>query len=723
MPAKPKTLPPIRPNEGLAAAYREKLDRLIDEMHASLMWWVRAGYKANTPELAQDESPAMALRRLMASMAKQWTGNFEKEAPKLGQWFAMSSADRTDKALKSTLKKAGFSVSFKMTREANDVIQATTGENVSLIRSIAAQHLSAVEGMVMRSVATGRDVGTLTAELEKTYGVTKRRAAFIATDQNAKATASLTRVRQEGLGITEAKWVHSRGARHPRPSHVAADGQVYKIAEGMFIDGKYIWPGTEPRCGCVSRSIIPGRLDMPDTMKLAMDRAAQARAPYERMAFDRAETTRRIDQDGRLYVGLSNISKANVCGYLGAEIPNAEALGLDPLKTYMLLRDPEELKKAAGTFNGLPLLDHHVPVTAERPRQDLIIGSTGTDAVYEHPYLKNTLSVWVADAIEGIESEEKRELSSAYHYLAEMTPGVYEGQRYDGVMRDIRGNHVVTCPSGRAGGDVVVGDSLSTEKSHMSKKAIPSRMSVLARGALLSVVPKLAQDHKVDFAKLVDGITTKNWLQRKDGIVAALTPKLAQDANVDDIVKVIDAITGQSTQADIVAGDDPAMDDEEEAKKKAEAEKVAKDAEEAKAKEEAEAKEKADKEAKEKPAMDAATVTDLVAKSVAAAVEANTVKLRAELTASARATREAENAVRPYVGELHIAQDSADGVYRVALETLGVKTEGIHPSAFPAILAQCQKPGEQRRTHTPIALDSSTDDAFSKMFPNAHRLA
>lgn len=259
----------------------------------------------------------------------------------------------------------------------------------------------------------------------------------------------------------------------------------------------------------------------------------------------------------------------------------------------------------------------------------------------------------------------------------------------------------------------------------MSKKAIPSRMSVLARGALLSVVPKLAQDHKVDFAKLVEGITSKNWADRKDSITATLKAKLAQDANVDDIVKVIDAITGQSTQADIVAGDepaDPAMDDEEEAKKKAEAEKVAKDAEEAKAKEEAAAKAKAEEEAKGKPAMDSATVTALVTKSVEAAVAANSTKLRAELKAEAQATRVAEAAVRPYVGELAIACDSADEVYRAAFKVIGIDTKDVHPSAFPAILAQCQKPGEQRRTQTTIALDSSPDAAFAAMFPNANRL-
>ena len=68
------------------------------------------------------------------------------------------------------------------------------------------------------------------------------------------------------------------------------------------------------------------------------------------IAMDRAPTARRTDADGRLHVAVSNISKANVCPYLGREIPNNVALGLDPNRVYNLLRDPAELAKAASTF-------------------------------------------------------------------------------------------------------------------------------------------------------------------------------------------------------------------------------------------------------------------------------------------------------------------------------------------------------------------------------------
>jgi len=254
----PVTIEAVRPNAGLEAQYRKQLNKLIEEMHNSILYWLSAAYKSNTPEMAQDASPAVELRNTMRKLSRQWMRNFNKGANKLAKHFAKSVFDRTDDSLKAKLKKSGFSVEFKMTSSVNDVFQATVGEQVSLIKSIASKHLSEVEGMVMRSVTQGRDLGTLTKELKERYGLTKKRAALISRDQNNKATATINRARQEELGITEAIWMHSHAGKEPRPSHVAADGKKYKIADGMYLDGKWTWPGVEINCRCVSRSVIPG---------------------------------------------------------------------------------------------------------------------------------------------------------------------------------------------------------------------------------------------------------------------------------------------------------------------------------------------------------------------------------------------------------------------------------------------------------------------------------
>lgn len=255
---KPIKIKSVKPNAGLRAAYQMKLDALIDEMQASIVYWLKAAYRANAPEMAQDASPAAAMRAAMRKLSRRWQKRFDESSLDLARYFALNAQDRSDAMLKAILKKSGFSVEFKMTAEANDVMQATIGEQVGLIRSIAEEHLTQVQGLVMRSVQEGRDLGTLSKDLQARYGVTKRRAALIARDQNNKATASMNRVRQDALGITEAVWRHSGAGKHPRPSHVAADGKKYDVKKGMFLDGEWSWPGTAINCRCTSESVIPG---------------------------------------------------------------------------------------------------------------------------------------------------------------------------------------------------------------------------------------------------------------------------------------------------------------------------------------------------------------------------------------------------------------------------------------------------------------------------------
>lgn len=163
-----------------------------------------------------------------------------------------------------------------------------------------------------------------------------------------------------------------------------------------------------------------------------------------------------LDSVGRLHLERVPISKAAINEYKGSEIPGYQKLGLQPDKLYRLLRDPEELAKAADTFNGIQLLIKHTPVSAGDHKPYDIAGAIGTRAEFEKPYLYNDVSVWTQYAIDGIEDETRRELSSSYEYDPDMTPGTYEGQPYDGVMRNLRGNHVSLVIKGRAGPDVAI---------------------------------------------------------------------------------------------------------------------------------------------------------------------------------------------------------------------------------------------------------------------------
>lgn len=253
-------LKPARPNAGNEVYYHAQLMDLINDMNKSVDYWLTAEYRANTPAMAQDATPATALRAAMRKLGRRWVSKFDKAAEDLAKRFADRTQRTADMSMNKMLKDAGFAVKFQQTEEMRDAVSSVIGENVALIKSIPQKYLTDVEGAVMRSVQAGRDLKGLQNELMQHEGVTKRRAAFIARDQNNKATAVMTKARRISIGITQAEWVHSGGGHKPRPSHVkaGADKLRYDITKGALIDGEYIMPGELPNCRCVSRAIIPG---------------------------------------------------------------------------------------------------------------------------------------------------------------------------------------------------------------------------------------------------------------------------------------------------------------------------------------------------------------------------------------------------------------------------------------------------------------------------------
>lgn len=470
----------------------------------------------------------------------------------------------------------------------------------------------------------------------------------------------------------------------------------------------------------------------------------------DRLAFDRA-SVRTIDADGRMHIAVTNISKANVCPYLGREIPDFEKLGLDPDRIYQLYRDPEELEKAAPTFNNIQLLIKHIPVSADDHQPDQVVGTTGSEAEFVAPYLRNSLAVWVREGIDLIESEKQKELSSAYRYRADMTPGhTPQGEAFDGVMRDIEGNHVAIVKEGRAGPDVVVGDSALPkieEVFDMSKSALLSRKASVAQGALMiHLHPKLAKDAKIDLTPVLTGVTAKNFKEKKPAIVKGVTDltkgKLAKDASIEDVAKLLDSLDGVETAeaVDEEAPLDPdatnmdadpaeglrafmksigATDEDTEKacafmKPKATDESPEeKEAREKKEKEEAEKKTAADKEPENKDMKDVPTKAAMDA-AIKLATDGATKRAEAATMKRIADIRIAERAVEPLIGKPAIALDSADAIYAAALKAHDVKTEGVDPSAYPALVDLLVKNKTATRQAPQLGEDSASVSDLSE---------
>jgi hypothetical protein len=258
----PVTLTAIRPQPAVRIEYQRRLDELVDEMGKSLLYWLRASYRAEPPATIAQDSATSILAAAFDRLQARWLGRFEELAPKISTWFAAGSKARVDGTMKNDLRKGGFTGKFQLTDAMRDAYHAVVDENVGLITSLASQHLTGVRTALMQSVQTGRDLGHLAQHLEKQVGITKRRAAFIARDQSNKATAVMVRTRALELGITKARWLHSAGGKTPRPEHVKAGRNrlVFDLAKGHDFDNGEgtVWPGTAINCRCVAVPIVPG---------------------------------------------------------------------------------------------------------------------------------------------------------------------------------------------------------------------------------------------------------------------------------------------------------------------------------------------------------------------------------------------------------------------------------------------------------------------------------
>ena len=257
MARQPKTLRPTHPNAGAAAWYRRKLEAEVQAMHKSLLWWIEAQYKSGGFAMDAGETNAERLQRELERLRAHWQQHFDSLGERLAKMFARKVMGYTDYNAKTALQALGLTVGMTMTDAMRQAYQGVIGEQVGLIRSIAGQHLDNVQRLVMESVSRGRDLHYLSKELRARYGITKRRAALIARDQNNKATATLQAARQLEMGITHGIWRHSHAGKEPRPSHVKVDGEKFDLRKGLFLDGEWTLPGQQINCRCWYSPVLP----------------------------------------------------------------------------------------------------------------------------------------------------------------------------------------------------------------------------------------------------------------------------------------------------------------------------------------------------------------------------------------------------------------------------------------------------------------------------------
>ena len=159
------------------------------------------------------------------------------------------------------MSRAGIpTVKFDASR-VTETVKADIRKNIEALEDIDRSFFDQVYDAALRSISAGLDLSIIYNCLQQMNidGMTKERAADIARLLNYKATALMDRERLNSLGIKQVLWLYSGAPCDVKPTgeesrqnaaHKAASGKPFDVSKGMFLDGKWTWPGVEPGCKC-----------------------------------------------------------------------------------------------------------------------------------------------------------------------------------------------------------------------------------------------------------------------------------------------------------------------------------------------------------------------------------------------------------------------------------------------------------------------------------------
>ena len=184
-------------------------------------------------------------------LAKWTSTGFKKLAQRMASGFVRTTLSAIDREQKRSF---GIDV-LQNSPEIVANLQAAAIQNANLITSIPEQYLKNVSNSVFTNMRAGLLPREVAKQIEDEYGVTQRRARFIARDQTAKVNGELTKQRQIDAGYEYFQWMtsHDERVRHRHAEIARAD---VGYGPGIYLwsdlptndEGQPIQPGSDYQC-------------------------------------------------------------------------------------------------------------------------------------------------------------------------------------------------------------------------------------------------------------------------------------------------------------------------------------------------------------------------------------------------------------------------------------------------------------------------------------------
>lgn len=213
-------------------------------------------------------------------------------------------------------------------------------------------------------------------------------------------------------------------------------------------------------------------------------------------------TSREYDDNGFVLVRGCPISSFGIFDY------GAGQLGLpgDPMRIVKVYRPESAVMDAAAieSFKNVPFIIDHVMLSgnedaigAVAPEEKGLDGVLTGNVYYDAPWMRGDLKIFTRKAQAAL-AAGKRDLSLGYSCDFEEKPGVWNGQAYEVIQTNLRGNHIALVDEGRVPGarvlDGLCFDHLSFkptvhEESDMSQKGKVAMDNAIQQ--LLALLPAL----------------------------------------------------------------------------------------------------------------------------------------------------------------------------------------------------------------------------------------
>lgn len=273
-----RTLPALKVNPGIRAAYRKELDALMRSMGKAVVAAILDQYDQIEWRVAQPvaqdakwRSPAQIMLDFEEGLLKKWRKEFANSGTMAAKLALKSIQRRVKQQRQKALQDIGISIKIEPSRFTNSVYQALLVDNVQLIKTIPETFFSQLQGIISKHISRGLDRAALADELyanfdppsEKGWENSRwyKHCRFIARDQTSKAVQALSESTDKDLGLTEGIWVHVPGRLSSRLSHIkmGQDKTPFKIDEGKYDPevGRKVKCAELFNCQCTYRPVIP----------------------------------------------------------------------------------------------------------------------------------------------------------------------------------------------------------------------------------------------------------------------------------------------------------------------------------------------------------------------------------------------------------------------------------------------------------------------------------